>query len=366
VIKSHSSYVEKYSKPQPLTDTTYYKQKGYKIGDEGEFKQSFSTNAHLDGATPRGTGAFKLVHKFGKYDKNKGFTRDMIDIGFGPRKHVYAVCRIAVGPICDNEDIIRRSLATKNDLVLYYKNTFQQFIVKEEVKSYVKKNQPLLIFTDTIYYIDFQYDQFNDFDDNTVVGIGLAHQYRKDGDLQLGTRPFGTIKKVENQIVMKVDGNNQEYKHKDVLHDLGDNNCMVLVAKQNDQNKRILLYRYDTVDFGASHYVSFILIKTSKDINSCIAYVLPNDTTEVEIIGSGESENKMVIVNGVTRYCQIALNYLTQARSAALQLEKLSTKNLIQSLMKRKLQLPLTHLQMIASAVVQEIKFIESLGEEDN
>jgi hypothetical protein len=366
VVKSHSSYVEKYSKPQPLTDTTYYKQKGYKIGDEGEFKRGFSTNAHLDGATPRGTGAFKLVYKFGKYDKNKGFTRDMIDIGFGPRKHCYAVCRIAVGPICDNEDIIRRSLATKNDLVLYYKNTFQEFIIKQDVKQYIKKNQPLLIFTDTIYYINFQYSQFDDFDDNSVVGVGLAHQYIKDGELQLGTKPFGTIKKIENQIVMKVDGNNQEYKHKDILEPLGKNNSMVLVAKTNDPNRRILLYRYDTIDFGSSHYVSFILIKTNKDVNSCIAYVLSNDTTEIEVIGSGDTDTeiKMVIINGVTRYCKIALNYLTQARSAALQLEKLSVKNLIQSLMKRKLQLPLQHLQMIASAVVQEIKYIESLEEE--
>lgn len=202
-------------------------------------------------------------------------TKLIIDVGGGPRIISHGLKCVALWPTRQLKDVIRRENRNKLTAKYYgtgraYDMTFEEFTDGLLNEAYGDLH---FIFTDVLYYINRQtlFSQFAKTKPLGVLGSGSMHVFKPNGGkIEVAGKEFGTVEILpEGNLRMQVIGNSIPYTHG---HDydglLTQDNLLVGTVDYIEHNVtyqyRVYIVRNDTIDLGATSYVSFTIAAHSR------------------------------------------------------------------------------------------------------
>jgi len=183
----------------------------------------------------------------------------IIDVGASTRLYNHMIARLILRPILDCQDYIRTNKFDMN-LGVIFNLTLQTFMKK--YYKFIKKYKPVFNFTDVLYYIsEFELLEFAKYLDYGLIGLGTLHIFKNHSvNVQQKLVELGIITFTENEINMKVMGNETVYRHSNIF------NCLAVMDYYNLKGNGyyINIVKQLSVDFDSTIYVSFIMIKSSE------------------------------------------------------------------------------------------------------
>jgi hypothetical protein len=369
ISKLHTDFKDIFMKKSlPTSELQEYEKRGFCISKEivtvGTTKYTmelvkFPANEHVDGANFRKIFECNNIVEYLNYDpEQKIFTVTLVEAGPGPRTLSYAVARVALQPICDDQDIIREQ-RVKNKYVLQINQKFQDFIRNNQ--NFIKKEKPVFNFTDSLYYInDLEFNDFKNYPDNSIIGFGTAHIYKRDGPLRFGNKIFGYVKTIDNEMEMQVKGNYGSYKHNKILNELKDKNQAILLSNNvENPNQFIKVLKTDFVDFGATLYVKFTIVKSKFSNNPSLTLMNNEESIPIVKIGLPPYEENIILFRNEYIKVLTSIEHITQARALYFSANCKSAKDLVRESIIRQRLLDLNHLKIIAKIVHEQIQNLE-------
>jgi hypothetical protein len=371
--KLHTDYFNKYSKNNKIevSNKEFYIMLGFKENELIISKYNF--NPHNDLANFRRIYEVYNILHFLHFDKELGiFVNEVWDIGAGPRLIRSAICRVAILPILDELDIFRNSrIQNYNEFTIIINDKLENVLKK--YSNYIKKNKPLLNFTDSLYYLqNLKLDHFVDYPKDSIIGFGTAHVLVADGPLVIGSSEFGHVKSIEfnNTIymIMEVFGNNKPYVHPVFFKDLLYNNQHII-----DYNNEFMLQisKQNSVNLGATLYISFVIYKLEKkDIN---LQIVPTFTSNMNVISKiiGEPQYEEVSFSDSSKLYNIKINKLTLGKVRSIyysykQLnegKEIDTLSLANQILIKYIDIPIQDLPLIIKILqIQDKNLVEQLN----
>jgi hypothetical protein len=171
----------------------------------------------------------------------------------------------------DELDIYRnKKIQNLNKFTIIINKKLEDVLI--EYSSYIEKYKPLLNFTDSLYYIqDLTVQNFEQYPNNYIIGFGTAHVLVSDGPLIIDNKEFGQVKSIKfrDSVYMKMEvfGNVKPYVHPVFFQKLLDYNSVII---NNNDNTALLLSKQNSVNLGATLYVSFVIYKVDYNPNMLI------------------------------------------------------------------------------------------------
>lgn len=283
------------------------------------------TNPHQCGAVARKIYEWRNVVEYANFDDRiLSNERRIIDVGASKRLiNEEALNVVGLRPTLSFGDLVRQSQTTR-----YMKNQFVDLTIQQYAKAGRLNRDDLLLFTDSIYYIN-DYDLYT-IADNLNIGViacGALHVPKRandtDGYLKCGGKIFGEVQTdtLNNKMTMHVQGNPEIYEHAIRFIGLLDKDVYEITSNaQRTKDFKLYVCALERLDFGATIYTRFRIVKApvTMTVTQARTLYVPNcpdalsericglrkdgDFTQEECTQVLEANGNLKMVNGNKNY----------------------------------------------------------------
>ena len=221
-------------------------------------------NPHHDLAMLRLVFETENVQNYVGYTFTGEMRRRVVDVGGSTRLALSGLAGVALWPHIGYQDNLREEKRLDTIFNLSKCLYPDRFTVERVTFQQYMTNKPdldaLYVFTDTLYYIQptdlALFAQHNN--KRGVIGVGNMHVFKNSGTIHIDDNVYGSVFMKDDNIYMKVKGNDNVYEHKNYYSQLADHDEMAI--KTN--NGYIMISISNRIPLGATDYIKFTITYT--------------------------------------------------------------------------------------------------------